>query len=482
MTAPLDTVTPAPPRNGPRKRVIALMVFLVILVLAGIGGTLYWRYARQFEETDDAFVDGNIVPVSPQIAGRISKVDVMENQDVAAGALLAEIDPTDFVTRVQQAQAEVEAAQARAETAVANVELVKADTAATTVQANAGVEAAQGAVASAQAGIDRAQAGVEQALATVRWAQAQVQSAQADVAAAQSEATRRAEDLKRYDAIDPRAMSQQARDAARSAAESAAAQLSAAQKRQAAADAQVAQEESKVAAAKADVAQAQSAWAQAKSRVSQAQGVLQTARTGPEQIATAEAQAKTARAAVSRAQADLQAAKQQLAYTKIYAPVAGRVTRKGVQPGQYVDAGRILLSIVEGDVWVTANFKETQITRMHAGQTVEVKVDAYPGKVFEGTVESIQAGTGARFSLMPAENATGNFVKVVQRVPVKIVFDAVGGAGGANGAATQQLLGPGMSVVPRVRIAGNEGAPAPIRAAAATVPAVAVDSSSALPR
>ena len=451
MTAPLD---PAPAAQGPRKRTIAFIVFLVIVALAGIGGFLYWRHASQFEETDDAFVDGNIVTVSPQVAGRVSVVNIKDNQEVKAGDVLVEIEPADYVNAVNQAKAALETAKARVEIAKTNVDLVKASTEAGLAQAKAGVVTAQAAVEQAQAGIDHAQAGIEQAQATVRGAQAQVASAQADVDAAQAEATRRETDVKRYDAVDPRAMSQQLRDAARAAADSAAAQLSAAQKRKSAADAQVAQEQSKLAAAQAGLAEAKAAAAAAQSRVAQAQGALQAAQTAPQQIATAEAQVKTATAGVAQAQTALDAAQQQLTYTKIVAPVAGRITRKGVQLGQVVEAGRILLAIVEPDVWVTANFKETQLTRMHAGQAVEIRVDTYPGRTFKGKVDSFQSGTGARFSLMPPENATGNYVKVVQRVPVKIFFDEDAGA--------KQLLGPGMSVVPRVRVGGDEGVPTPI--------------------
>ncbi len=188
--------------------------------------------------------------------------------------------------------------------------------------------------------------------------------------------------------------------------------------------------------------------------MSHAKGVLQSAQTAPQQIATAEAQVKTAQAAIEEANAALLAAQQQLSYTTITAPLSGRITRKNIQPGQYVEAGQALCTIVSPDVWITANFKETQLTHMHAGQEVEIEVDAYPGRMFKGTIESIQAGTGARFSLMPPENATGNFVKVVQRVPVKITFN--------EDASTKQLLAPGMSVTPRVRIAGYEGTPGPI--------------------
>ncbi len=436
MTAPLD---PAPPPRT-RKRAIALVIFLIVAALAGVGGLIYWRHASQFEETDDAFVDGNITAVSPQIAGIISKVYVLDNQDVKAGDPLVEIDPTDFASRVTQMEAALKVAQSKIAIATTNVQLVQASTDASIAQAKAGV-------ASAQAMVEQAEAGITAGEATVRWAEAQSQSAQADVDSAAAEAARRTADFKRFESIDPRAMSQQQRDAARAAADSAEAQLSAAQKRKSAADAQVAQEQSKLIGAKAAVTQAQS-------RVAEAQGVLQTAQTAPQQLAAAEAQVKTNQAAVEQAQADLQDARNQLAYTKITAPVAGRVTRKAVLAGQYVDAGRNLLAIVEPNVWVTANFKETQLARMHAGQRVEITVDTYPGRTFEGKVDSFQSGTGARFSLMPPENATGNFVKVVQRIPVKITFN--------DDPAAKQLLGLGMSVVPKVHVGGDEGTPGPI--------------------
>jgi len=443
-----ETPRPDPPRPvdmpaasaRPRKRVIALSILALVIVIGGVVGLLYWLHARQFEGTDDAFIDGNIVSVSPQVAGRIKEVRVVDNQDVPAGAVIATIDDRDFVMRVKQQQAALEGATAKLKAAQANLDLMKATTEATLTQGQAGV-------VTAQADEQRAQAAVQQAQATVRGAQAQAQSAQADVEAAQAEATRRETDVKRYDALDPRAVSQQLKDAAKSAADAAVAQLSATQKRLLAAQAQVAQEEAKVTQAEADVAAA-------KSRIEQARGVLQTAQTAPQQVATSQADVSTAQAAVAQAQADLDAANLQLTYTTIVAPTAGRVTRKGVEPGQYVEIGRNLCEIVEPEVWVTANFKETQITHMHASQEVDLHVDAYPGQVFHGKIQSIQSGTGARFSLLPPENATGNYVKVVQRVPVKIVFD--------RDDSGKVLLAPGMSVVPSVKIAGDSGAPAPI--------------------
>jgi membrane fusion protein, multidrug efflux system len=464
MTAPIDV----PATGKPRKRTIAFLVFLGIVALAGVGGFFYWRHAAQFEETDDAFIDGNIVVVSPQVAGRVRTVLVKDNQDVKAGDVLVEIDPKDYEIAVSQTQTALETARARVEVAKTNVELVKATTDATlsqaraaVVTAEAAVEQAQAAQRQAQAARERAQAAVEQVQAIVQGSQARVASAQADVDAAQAEATRRQADLKRYDAVDPRALSQQQRDAARAAADSSAAQLVAAQKKKTVADAQVIQDQSKLAEARAAqseadaaIAAAKSNVAQAQSRVVQAQGGVQAAQTAPQQIATAEAQVKTAQAGVDQAQAALDQARQQLSYTRVTAPVSGRITRKSIQPGHVVEAGRNLMAVVQPDVWIVANFKETQLTRMHAGQRVEIRIDTYPGRVFQGKIDSFQSGTGSRFSLLPSENATGNFVKVVQRVPVKIVFTDDTGA--------KLLLGPGMSVIPRVKVAGDEGTPAPI--------------------
>jgi membrane fusion protein (multidrug efflux system) len=350
--------------------------------------------------------------VSSQVEGRQLKVHFADNQDVTQGQLLAEIDATDFQTRVEQANAALAAAKARLQVAQTAVDLTRANTQATISQAKAGVTLAEAAVTAAQSGVE---------------------SAQADVAAAQAEASRREADVKRYESIDVRAVSQQQRDAARAAADAAAANLAAAKKKSATAEAQV---------------------AEARAKVAQSQGVLEAAQTAPQQIQSAEAQVQTAQAAVKEAESQLSAAQQQLAYTKVIAPASGRVTRKNAQPGQYIDAGQGLCTIVSPNVWVTANFKETQLTHMHAGQPVDITVDAYPDRTFHGSVGSIQAGTGSRFSLMPPENATGNYVKVVQRVPVKILL--------TDSAASQQLLAPGMSAYPRVKIAGDEGTPAPI--------------------
>jgi membrane fusion protein (multidrug efflux system) len=397
-------VSEAEPRRKPFYRRPIGVVLGLVLVCAAIGGTVYALYARQWEETDDAFIDGNIYPVSTKVAGAMQRVLVNDNQFVNAGDLLAEIDPRDIQARLAEAKAALDAAIADSQAAKTNVELTRANTAATLTQA---------------------QAGVQSATAAVETARSQLASAEADVASAQAEATRREADEKRFTSLDPRGVSQAQLDAVRAAADAARAQLTAASKR--------------VAAAKAGVAEAEA-------KVAGANGVLAAASTSEQQIATAEAKARFAEARVTEAQAQVDAAALDLSYTRITAPSDGRVTRKSVQEGQYVQVGQTVMAVVPQNFWVTANFKETQLAHMRVGQPVEISVDAFPGRTFHGHIDSFQAGTGARFSLLPPENATGNFVKVVQRVPVKIVFD--------GDDESQKLLGLGMSVVPEVRISG----------------------------
>lgn len=412
----------------PGKRRVWLAIVLVVIVLGAVGGLAYWLYARQFESTDDAFIDGRIVQVSPRVSGIVQSVEVRDNQDVAEGTVLVRLDPTDYEARLRQARAELASAQARHEAAARRAELTRAQTQAALVQAKAGLERAKAAVQSSKS---------------------QEASARADVTAAEAEAQRRSADLKRYESLDPRAVSRQQLDAARAASESADAVLAAARKKASAAEAAI---------------------EEARAGQGQAEGVLAAAETAPQQVAVAEADAQSAQAAAKQAAAVAHLAELDLSYTVIRAPVAGRVTRKSLRPGQYFQTGQTMMALVESDVWVAANFKETQIAHMAAGQIVDIKVDAYPGHTFHGVVDSVQAGSGARFSLLPPENATGNYVKVVQRVPVKIVFD--------RDEARHWLLGPGMSVVPRVHVGtGGEQRPQPIAPPPATMPSTAASSS-----
>ncbi|MFA7235273.1 MAG: HlyD family secretion protein [Phycisphaeraceae bacterium] len=411
--APVDPPSPeeySPPaqeamRVGKRplyRRPVWMSVLCVLLVIAGIAGVRYWLYARQYETTDDAFVDGEIVQVSAKVSGIIQSVEVDDNQDVAAGTVLVRIDPADLQARLNQAEALLEAAEAKWDAANTQVELVRANT---------------------EAALAEAQAGVEQAKAAVESSRSQLASSQSDVAAAEAESTRRQADLKRYKMLDQRAVSQQQLDAAQAAMDAAQANLTSVRKR---------------------VLTAEAAVTEARAKQAASLAVLAAAHTGPKQVAAAMSQVKNAQAGVQEAKADVRTAELNLSYTTIAAPVGGRVSRRMARTGQYLQAGQIVMALVEPNVWATANFKETQLTHMCQGQEVEMEVDAYPGHVFHGKIDSIQAGTGARFSLLPPENATGNYVKVVQRVPVKIRFDP--------GETRQWLLAPGMSVIPSVHV------------------------------
>jgi membrane fusion protein (multidrug efflux system) len=412
---------PSPPAGEKRptpsklwhKNPVLLVLLAILIIGGGLGGWAYWQHVRQYEDSDDAFIDGEIVQVGARVAGIIQDVEVKDNQDIATGTVLVKIDPRDYQAKLNEAKAELEAAQARLEVARTNVDLAGANT---------------------EAVLAEAQAGVAQAKAAIQSSKSQLASAQADVTAAEAEATRRQADLQRYKSLDLRAVSRQQLDAAQAAADSTQANLAAVRKRASAAE---------------------SAVTEVQAKQAYAEGVLAAAKTGPQQVASTVAQAKTTQAAVNQAKAAVDEAELNLSYTTISAPVAGRVTRRTARPGQYLQVGQTVLALVQPDVWVTANFKESQLAHMSRGQDVEIAVDAYPGQTFHGQVDSIQAGSGARFSLLPPENATGNYVKVVQRVPVKIVLDPE--------VTRKWLLAPGMSVVPKVHVdIGGQQRPLPI--------------------
>lgn len=427
------------------KRKGFLIIAGAILLIGAIIGVRYWLYARAHESTDDAFIDGHIIQISPKAAGYIAKIYVNDNQPVKAGDLLVEIDPRDYEVRVRQAQAALDAGLARENEAKRNVTLTRATSAATVQQARAAVQRSRSEVASQQAGAASEQSTAARAAAAVGTAEANVAQTQAQVRAAQAEATRASADVERYRALYAKdEVSRQQLDQAIAAARTANAELESARQRVAAAQAQVNEARAAQAAAAQTAQRARTQIGGAQAGVTEAQGRLAQANTAPQAVAVSEAQAATATASTEQLRAQLAQAELELSYTKIYAPEDGRVTRKSVEEGALVQVGQPLLAIVPGDVWVTANFKESQIGGMTPGQSVEISVDAYPDKVFKGHVDSIQAGTGARFSLIPPENATGNYVKVVQRVPVKIVFD--------EPPDPKHMLAPGMSVVPEVRV------------------------------
>ena len=349
---------PATPRSSKRPMVLGL---LGLIALAGLGwGIQKWSYGRAHESTDNAQVDGHIVPVLAKVGGYVAEVRVQENDSVAGGATVVRIDDAEYRVKLAQAEADLAAAQAA-------------------VSDNGGMGQSQAAVATAS--------GQREAL-------------DAQIAAARAGRDKAAADLARMrELADKQIVSRQQLDAAQASAEAADAQLVAVQRQAGAAGATV---------------------------------------------ANAEAGVRLARARLAAAQAARDNAALQLGYTNVTAPAAGTVSRKQVEVGQLVQAGQPLLSVVaDTGTWITANFKETQLGDLHAGQPVALEVDAYGGCTAEGKVESVSAATGAKFALLPPDNATGNFTKVVQRVPVRIAV--------VRGCGRDRPLRPGMSVLAHVR-------------------------------
>ncbi len=378
-------------------------VLATAILIIGVVAARTYTDSLSHESTDDALIAGDVVAISPRVASSVVAVLADDNQHVKKGDALVELDPRDFAARLAQAQANLEAARARHRSAEINVRVI--DT-------------------TAGAGVEQAAAGVEAAARQVDTARSRLEQARAQVAAAAAESTRAQADAARYERLfQYHAVSGQDRDKAVAVGRSAAAVLEAAQKAQQAAN---------------------DGLRQAESQLGEAKARLASAKAAPSQVAYSRSQAETASAEIAQAEAAVRQAQLDLSYTKVVAPEAGRITRKSVEPGAYVQVGQPLLSIVPDRLWVVANFKETQLRAMHPGQPVAITVDAYPDRTFRGHVDSIQAGSGAAFSLLPPENATGNYVKVVQRVPVKIMFD--------DPPDPHYVLGPGMSVVPTVTV------------------------------
>ena len=405
--APAETHSASPPppsyaENFMRTRPRARMYLVGAILLLIVGGYFAWRYLTSYENTDDAQVDGHLMPLSPRISGYIIKVNVDDNQFVPAGTILAEIDPKDYQVAVENARADLAAAQASAQSLNITVPITSVSTSSLTSASAADVE-------NARAGISVAQKQYDAAVAQLAQAQATDVKAQNDVV--------------RYKQLfDKQEVSAQLYDQAVAAAKASTAS---------------------VAAASASVEAGLQQVTQAHARTAQAEANLRSSLTGPQQVASSRARALSAEAAVQQKEAILAQAELNLLYTKIAAPVNGVVT-KNAEVGMNVQPGQQLFSIVPlDDVWVTANFKETQLKYMRPGQPAEVKVDAN-GRTYKGHVDSIAGLSGARSSLLPPENATGNYVKVVQRLPVKIVFEP--------GQTSDHYLRLGMSVTPNVKV------------------------------
>lgn len=385
--------------RSPRLRMFLIIGIVVLLVT----GFFLWRYFNSYESTDDAQVDGHLNPVSARISGHVEKLLVNDNQYVHAGQPLVQIDPKDYQVLVARAQADYDNAVAQASAAGVNVPITSTSTSSQTAAAAAEVAAARASLLAAQQQYDAANA----------------QLAQADANNVKAQ-----NDLARYkQLVSKQEISQQQFDQA----------YAAAQANSAAVD-----------GARAAAAAAQQQTKAAQSRVAQAEANMRAALTGPQQVKVMRSRAQSAQATVEEKRAALDQAQLNLHYTSIISPVDGVVTSRTVEVGQNVQPGQELMRIINlDDVWVTANFKETQLRDMRANQSVTIHVDT-TGKDYKGHVESIAGASGSITSLLPPENATGNFVKVVQRIPVKITFDA--------GETREHVLRPGMSVEPKVWI------------------------------
>ena len=340
-------------RRGHWRHALGISLAVVVALAVVAAGAVYWLQSRNYESTDDAFIDGYMTQIAPRVAGPVVTLEFSDNQHVTQGETLVLIDPHDYQVKLDQAKA------ARANAAASR----------------------------------------QQAAAQIDVLGANVDQAKANVVVAQSDLVQAQQDYQRFTSINPHAVSQQQVDNATAAFHSAQAKLNAAKQAVAGAEAQL--------------------------------------QAGQAQVAAAQAQEQ-------QAQANVAAAALELSYCTIVAPVTGRIAHRNVDVGNYVSPGQAMFAIVQDNLWVTANFKETQLSRLKPGQPVNVSVDAVPAVAFHGKVDSLQSGTGSAFSVLPAENATGNWVKVVQRLPVKIVFD--------DPRVQQHFLAPGMSAEPSVKI------------------------------
>jgi membrane fusion protein (multidrug efflux system) len=391
---------------------IAIAVLAVVALAAGV----WWWTTRNRESTDDAQVDAGVTPIAARVGGTVASVEIVDNQEVKEGTVLVQIDRRDFEIALERARAELADAEASAAAARAGVPITSTTAASTVTTARGGVEQATSEVGAAEQSIEAAKA---------RLATAQARQREAVAKSAKS-----AKDVERFKPLLAKdEIAQQQFDAA----------VATAKADEAAAESTAAQ----VVEAELGIRVAQSGLVQSRARLQQATASLAEAQTGPEQVKATQARAASAEARVMQARAVVRQAETNLEYTTIKAPVNGIVSKKSVEVGQLIQPGQALMAVIPLDrVWITANFKETQVENIRPGQRVTIRADAYGGKTFNGKVESLAAATGARFSLLPPDNSTGNFVKVVQRIPVRIALEA--------GQDPAHLLRPGMSVVPTV--------------------------------
>ncbi|AFY74510.1 multidrug resistance efflux pump [Synechococcus sp. PCC 7502] len=365
------------------------------LILSGLGYH-WWSYASSHQETDNAYVIGHIQPVSSRIAGTVVKVLVEDNQEVPAGIPLVQLDRQDYEIALQQAQATLKNVQRQADVAKSNIQVAATNALGKNTEATGTIQSAKAEIATATA--------------TLTEAKAFLTAGQANLAQVQANLIKAKLDYQRYSQLrQSGAIAQQQLDAAQASYNSLVAQRQSA-------EAQIQEAQAKVLEARTNLDNAQA-------KFQSSQGIQQEAESNNQQIETSRQQYQAALAAIAKAEIDVKNAQLQLSYTQIISPNRGRIGNKTVEVGQRVSVSQPLLAIVEEKPWIVANFKETQLEKMRSGQEVEIKIDAFPSHVFKGKVDSFAPASGARFSLLPPDNATGNFTKIVQRVPVKITFE-----------------------------------------------------------
>jgi membrane fusion protein (multidrug efflux system) len=397
-----------------RKKTLLICGGAVVLILLLIFGIRYVVWSFHHEETDDAYLAGHLHPISARVSDTVQRVLIDDNEHVVAGQTLVLLDPNDYKVRLDQAKAALDAASRGAETAEAAILSTSQSATAQTTEAVGSIGEAKASIQASKAAVTAAEAGVPRAQAQLREADATLQRDDTDL--------QRYEDLYAKEQISKQTVDHQR------------ASYKVALAGQAAAQEQVRQ-------AQAQLIAAQQGVVHAEALLTNSQGGLQSAEAVRLETRVRERQFATAKAAVAQATAAMGDAKLQLSYTIITAPVSGRIGRKSVEAGQRVQIGQPLMAIVEDQPWVVANFKETQLEKMRAGQSVEVEIDTFPKHKFHGHVDSLAPGSGNEFALLPPDNATGNFTKIVQRIPVKIVLDQDSVRGYEN------LLSPGMSSV-----------------------------------
>jgi membrane fusion protein, multidrug efflux system len=405
---------PLPRRS---RRSLARIIVPIVILLILVGGYFLWKHFDAYESTDDAQIDGHINAISARITGNVVQVLTDDEKYVKAGDVLVRIDPNDYQVAVAKAEADLADAEAALQGSRTDIPITSTNTASQLKTAHSGRTNASAGLVGAQRQLDAAQARLDTAKAQVREAAANYKKAGDDVA--------------RYKLLVAKdEISQQQYDTSVSTADAAKATL----------DARTAA----VSEAEQNIKVAQSAVEEANTRIPQADASVQAAMTAPQQVAVSQSRAKSAQAQVAQRRALLDQAKLNLSYCTIVAPVSGIVGKKTVEVGQNISPGQQLMAVVPlDDIWVTANFKETQLRRMKPGQVVKFSVDAY-SREYSGKVEGVGGASGSRFSLLPPENATGNYVKVVQRIPVRIDLEP--------GQNDDHRLRPGMSVDPKVYV------------------------------